>query len=245
MEKKTYRAKAKDNENHLYLGSKYTDNIEEFYAGDFDKECHHCGALSFPTEHGRVKHNCCHGGKIKLDELPEYPTSLERLFCSDELDHVKFRKNIRFYNNAFSMATFCPKEEIPIAGGGSMKIAGAVTAMVTSSLLPSADTPPRNAQIYIYDPKEALNYTSSEMCKPSILKIIQEIMLKNPYVKQYKSLYSAYKKKCAIPRIYFLRTLHQKDKVHSMPSGNGTRELAAILVCGTDGKHFDFHYRRR
>lgn len=118
-----------------YLGENYTDETEALDIGGLEDECPHCGALSFKLEHGRVKHNCCHGGKIKLENTRKFPVQLTALYRDTSEAAIHFKKNIRYYNNAFSMATFCPKEEINM-NFGSLKIRGETNAITTRSLVP-------------------------------------------------------------------------------------------------------------
>lgn len=89
-----------------YLGENYTDETEALDIGGLEDECPHCRALSFKLDHGRVKHNCCHGGKIKLENPRKFPVQLAVLYrdTSEAALHFKKKYQIlyqRFFNGYF------------------------------------------------------------------------------------------------------------------------------------------------
>lgn len=224
----------------IYLGEKWTEDIEIFHIGDLDSECSSCGALSFRMERGRVKHNCCHGGKVKLDTAPLFPKKLRRLFTANSQRGIQFRKLIRFYNNSFAMASFCPKEEINHRGVGSMKIGGEVNAVVTTSLFPSEGQTARNAQIYLCEFNEALKLRQFQASSTNIVKMIQKIMSENHYVKIYRSLMEIYRENHGCESIlYFRQSSAQtsEERRYDVPSGLGARsEIGAVLITGKEGE---------
>ncbi|XP_046587809.1 uncharacterized protein LOC124292965 [Neodiprion lecontei] len=53
--------------------------VEQLDMVEMNVKCNHCNAERFKYETGRVANNCCHGGKITLPPLTEYPDVLQRL----------------------------------------------------------------------------------------------------------------------------------------------------------------------
>lgn len=99
-----------------------------------------CGAMSFPKEHGRIKHNCCHHNKIQLNPTHLYPEALKKLLLGSDND---FRQNIRFYNSAFAMAAFRASKEIAFKEISCITLRGNVNAMATTSVIPDSVEKPR------------------------------------------------------------------------------------------------------
>ena len=79
-----------------------------FLLRQMDIVCEHCDSLSFPSE----KFNCCHNGKVSLDELP-FPPQLQNLYQSDSDFAKNFRSNIRRINTAFAFASHQAKLDTP------------------------------------------------------------------------------------------------------------------------------------
>lgn len=108
-----------------------------------------------------------------------------------------FRENIRSYNSAFACATFrvnqCPLK-ITRKGPYLLKILGQVYHIATTNLYNDDNINPRNGQIYIYDPHEAVNYRSgTQNTLPEILEKIENLLHKvYPYAKLYKILNDKY-----------------------------------------------------
>ena len=82
--------------------------FQPFSGGQMNVICEHCDSLSFPSE----KFNCCHDGKVRLDDHP-FPPELQRLFeTADELS-LHFCSKIRRYNTAFAFASLTAKLDNP------------------------------------------------------------------------------------------------------------------------------------
>ena len=78
--------------------------FQPFSGGQMNVICEHCHSLSFPSE----KFNCCHDGKVHLDDHP-FPPELQRLFeTADELS-LHFCSKIRCYNTAFAFPSLTAK----------------------------------------------------------------------------------------------------------------------------------------
>ena len=82
--------------------------------------CRHCGAWLFPN----VKHHsgtkigensgsvanpqsgiCCNKGKVDLPAVPVMPSTMRRLWTSQNASAIEFRTHARSYNSAFMMAS--------------------------------------------------------------------------------------------------------------------------------------------
>src|SRR6266545_8082971 len=122
-----------------------------------------CFALEGRTSLQSSNHNpkfgkCCLSGKIWLPQLDNPPPELRHLLIGQGPREKKFRQDIRKYNDALAMTSVGRKLE-NIGGGGPyvFKVHGALSHRV-GSLLPAPNQHPVYAQLYIYDPEDALNY---------------------------------------------------------------------------------------
>ena len=143
----------------------YTEPIQPICFGQMNVECLHCHALHWLDE--RVKQSdksspifsqCCHHGKVQLDPLPEPPVHLQTLFTADSDDAKEFRERIRQYNSALTFTSFTANEEDVNRGGKGPWIwkLGYTIYHRASSLIPNSVNNPKYAQLYFYDPEEAL-----------------------------------------------------------------------------------------
>ena len=155
--------------------------------------CEHCDSPSFPSE----KFNCCHDGKVHLDDHP-FPPELQRFFETfDELS-LHFRSNIRRYNTAFAFASLTakldppPPPPPPVRGPPVFRICGQLYHNY-ASLYPNNNNHPSFNQLYIYEPSEAnnirrLNPVTGE-CRPNVTEIIADILHnRNPYARFYRTM---------------------------------------------------------
>ena len=120
--------------------------------------CPYCSAPHWDCErltrssHANPKFGgCCLSGKIWLPPLQQPPPELHNLLISQDRRAKDFHTNIWKYNNGLAM-TSVGRSLQPNDGGGPYVF------KVHGSLLPSPDQSPVFAQLYIYDPDEALNY---------------------------------------------------------------------------------------
>ncbi|PIA50577.1 hypothetical protein AQUCO_01200042v1 [Aquilegia coerulea] len=141
---------------------------------------------------------CCLQGKIKLPLLKPLPPPLKALFEGSDKLARSFRKNIRSHNasNAFSSLGVTMDDRI-LNGRGptSFTIHGELCHKV-GSLLPETGKSPSYAQLYIYDPNEALEHRKNRNSHllPEVLKIIQETLLQsNEMCKLYKQAFEILK----------------------------------------------------
>jgi len=132
-----------------------------------DVPCPSCSALHWMAERLTKSSNtnpcfgiCCFQGKIKLAHLHNLPPELNTLFRDQTPIAKEFRENIRRYNNALAMTSLgCKVDESVNRGNGPyvFKIQGRLSHLA-GSLLPQEEESPVYAQLYIYDPAEALDY---------------------------------------------------------------------------------------
>ncbi|KAF2351228.1 hypothetical protein FHG87_018016 [Trinorchestia longiramus] len=84
-------------------------DIKPFDTGEINVRCEYCDALRFRNENK----NCCHNGKVSVPALQPYPETLRDLLEGNIQESTSFRKNIRNYNCAFSLASFGVKLCVP------------------------------------------------------------------------------------------------------------------------------------
>src|SRR6266545_2578632 len=131
--------------------------------GPMDIECPYCHALHWKEERlsksslrNPTFGKCCLSGKIWLPTLNQPPSELHNLLTSQDPSAKGFHTNIRKYNDALAM-TSVSHDLQPIESGGPyvFKVHGSLSHC-TGSLLPASDQAPVYAQLYIYDPEDAL-----------------------------------------------------------------------------------------
>ena len=135
--------------------------------GRMNVVCSGCGALHWMDEklsnsrQNNIKFGmCCFSGKMDLPKLHEPPPELFQLLTGTDDIAKDFRKDIRRYNNALAMTSLgCKTDNSVNQGGGPyvFKIHGKLSHR-SGSLLPAPNANPTYAQLYIYDPADALNY---------------------------------------------------------------------------------------
>ena len=136
------------------------------YMGKMEVECPDCGALHWRCE--KLKDSpqirpkfgtCCFSGKIQLPKIEDPPVELLNYLRGDDPISKGFRDNIRQYNNALAMTSLgCNQDHsINTAGGGPwvFKVQGRLCHK-SGSLIPREGATPVFAQLYIFDPKDAL-----------------------------------------------------------------------------------------
>ncbi|KAF8203331.1 hypothetical protein BJ912DRAFT_920472 [Pholiota molesta] len=161
------------------------------YVEKLNVKCDHCGALhwlderlSKSTQASPKFGMCCFSGKIKLPKLEEPPSELKEFLMGSDDASKKFRANIRQYNNALAMTSVGIKQDHAInnAGGG---------LAIQRSLLPIPGETPLYAQLYIYDPMEALNFRMEHEANRELdhhtMQVLQDMLYRHhPGVQLYK-----------------------------------------------------------
>jgi hypothetical protein len=103
---------------------------------------------------------CCLSGKIVLPPLHAVPPELLHLLTAQDDIGKSFRDHIRTYNNALAMTSIGHKVDESVNNGGGpyvFKLHGELSHKI-GSLLPPDGEPPVYAQLYIYDPADAVNF---------------------------------------------------------------------------------------
>jgi hypothetical protein len=176
--------------------------IKTHYLGKMNVTCEHCNALHWLQE--RVLYMgskytpkfglCCDHGHVKLPPTLPPPPELLDLFKDDSSVGKEFRENIRRYNAAFAFVSLgCKLNEGMGRGGGpySFRVDGELYHMI-GSLLPEPGDPPSYAQLYFYDPLEALDHRMANVHNRNLnchtMQALQTLLTNcNPYVQLYKS----------------------------------------------------------
>ncbi|KAJ7711850.1 hypothetical protein B0H16DRAFT_1744794 [Mycena metata] len=99
---------------------------------------------------------CCNHGKVVLAPLDALPADLENLFAEDSAQAKEFRKNIAQYNTALSFTSL-------------------------GALLPNAGTQPTYAQLYIYEPRAALDHRmqNNTNLRCDTMEVLQRVISNN------------------------------------------------------------------
>ena len=170
------------------------------YMGKMDVVCSDCGALHWESERLVSTHKfglCCFSGKIKIPRLDDPPSELLRLLSGQDDRAKKFRDRIRNYNNALAMTSLgCDQNgAINRDGGGPyvFKVQGRLYHR-SGSLLPQPGSSPVYAQLYIYDPQEALDFRMNNEANTSLsretMQTLQDMLYRrHPGVQLYKQAY--------------------------------------------------------
>ena len=125
-----------------------------------DQICEYCQAYHFIGELPQDKKYsiCCHKGKVQLPKLKEYPNELFELITGKHALSKHFKDNFRIYNCSSSFASFGEvngRKTVENRGPYCYTIHGQVYHC-TSSLYPNTKNTESFAQLYVLDPKIAL-----------------------------------------------------------------------------------------
>lgn len=197
------------------LEDELNDDIREEVGdpGDMFTPCSYCGALKlnpilYPVRSPgelSLKSMCCQKGKIDVgdqsDPSPIAECILNMWSRDDDRGYV-FRKYSRKINNAFSLVSFCAKEQFPGAYNPSYKVRGKAYMMMGALLPGEEQENPAYSQIYIYDADDdvqrvevRLGYLKLGSDVPqSERQILRDLFVDlqkwitdcNPYVQQFK-----------------------------------------------------------
>ena len=137
-------------------------------SGHMNIPCSECGALHWLAERlsGSSKINpkfgtCCFSGKVHIPRLDDPPPELLALFRGQDDISKNFRNHITNYNNALAMTSLvCQQDHSVNTTGGApylFKIQGSLYHK-TGALIPAQGRAPNYAQLYIYDPQEAIDF---------------------------------------------------------------------------------------
>jgi hypothetical protein len=214
--------------------------------GKMDVECSDCGALHWMSEKlvnssvGSPKFGkCCYSGKIKIPRLDNPPPELLHLLSSQEDLCKKFREHIRNYNNGLAMTSLgCDQDRaINRDGGGPyvFKVQGRLYHQI-GSLIPRPGLSPIYAQLYIYDPQEALDFrmnnaANSSLHRPTMQTLQDMLYRRHPGVQLYKQAFELTRdmgpdQQCKIALRFDNNT--DDPRRYNLPT-NTSNEIAVIL----------------
>ena len=156
-----------------------------------DRVCPHCGALHWLLERstgsGSSNANplftmCCNRGDIELPPVAPPPEQLSSFFTLATPQADRFRQHIRQYNAALAFTSLGVEVDNTINEGGggppTFRIHGELCHQL-GSLLPRNGNRPVYAQLYIYDPHEALEHRMQRNATldPIIMECLQTLIL--------------------------------------------------------------------
>jgi hypothetical protein len=165
-----------------------------------DVQCPSCHALHWMAERLTSSSNlrpkfgmCCLSGKITLPPLHQPPPELMQLLTSQDPVSKDFREHIRNYNNALAMTSIGRKVDESINDGEGpyiFRLHGALSHK-SGSLLPPEGEPPVFAQLYIYDPADAVNFQMANRWNTQLdhhtMVTLQDMLHRHhPAVQMYK-----------------------------------------------------------
>ena len=183
---------------------------------------------------------CCLAGRISLPLLPEPPEILRTLLDSQDNRGKQFREHICQYNVSLAFTSLGVKLDHSVLGRGPyvFKIHGEVYHR-HGSLLPIGEQP-CYAQLYFYDPSEALGYRQNNnrnVLDNGTLGELQQMMLaSNPFVDLYRQGLERLRdhpNSCNIEARLTYKP-HTDIRHYNIPSGN---EIAIILPGEGEGEN--------
>ncbi|XP_046423585.1 uncharacterized protein LOC124181256 [Neodiprion fabricii] len=204
--------------------------VEQLDMGEMKVKCKHCNAERFKYGTGWVANNCCHGGKITLLPLTEYPDVLQRLREGNDEVSRHFRQHIRLYNDAFAFASFnYTVADLGNRGSYVMKIIVDVSYKISTSSETANNNRPRYGQIYyIYDAQTQLALKENDARRANLVEIIVRLIIDiNPYAGNFKTLHERFGKGEILARLNFLALKEDDRRRYNAPTCG---ELAALIV---------------
>ncbi len=229
----------------------YEDPISRHFLGPMNIPCPSCLALHWRDK----KHanstianptfgNCCNSGKLSIPLLPDPPPALQRLYDGNDTQSREFRQNLWKYNRAFAFTSLGVAEDHSVnlgrRGPPVFRIQGELFHR-SGSLLPYAGRSPTYSQLYIYEPRNALQHRirNNSDLRPDTLNVLQSIMnTGNPYAQMYASasqILSVHNVSDAEMRLRPAPGVHRRSG--SLPTAD---EVAVILPGdGSEGDYCD------
>ena len=200
---KTQKAQNRSQNKWYREAFKYDQSIDyaaekAVFIGPMSADCKHCKALKFKKirwcyveSGGEAPGFCCGAGKVKLDPPKPPPEPLNTLLEGKSPEAKHFIKNIRPYNSAFNMTSFCANQIKELGWMPTFKVQGQVYHLI-GSLEPMPNEPAKFLQLYFVGGSHDQAQQRSELSSATRLELIlqlQELLHKcHPYVKDFKSL---------------------------------------------------------
>jgi hypothetical protein len=176
--------------------------------------------------------SCCQRGHVKLPFLSPPPPFLKHLFESRDRNAKEFRNNIRQYNMSLAFTSLGVAEDRTVnrRGGWVFRISGELCHLI-GPLLPQQDVAPSFAQLYIYDPHDALNHRmtrNDNLQRLTMARLQHMLFITHRYAHDYRQAYEILRDYPDTPdTAVTLRVLPgQSSKVYTRPTSD---EVAVIL----------------
>ena len=137
---------------------------------------------------------CCCKGESILNPLQPTPLEIANLLKGNDNTSKEFRSNIRMYNSSLSFTSFGVNLDLNLAnsrtGSYTFRIQGSPYHLIWSAI-PSDNSSPKFAQIYIFDTEHELEnrHAIAQNVDRSTLLTIQNMMHRvNPFVAIFKNM---------------------------------------------------------
>ena len=157
----------------------YDESIPHHDLGCMDVLCTHCDALHWIDERLAQSSQsnpsfstCCNQGKVCIPQLLDPPQALWDLFTSNNTQCKEFWEHIHQYNMALAFTSLGVKEDAGVNAQGSWVfcILGQLCPLLGAPT-PGAGSSPQYAQLYIYNPQQALQqqmHQNSNLCEDTM-----------------------------------------------------------------------------
>ncbi|MCP4486968.1 MAG: hypothetical protein GY820_06565, partial [Gammaproteobacteria bacterium] len=172
--------------------------VDAFNTGPLDVRCKHCSAYHFKGEMAQNRKlefkNCCHHGKVKLENLKPCPEELRMLLDGSSVHSENFRKNARSYNNSLAFASLSATLASPKGPGPyTFRVHGQMYHHV-GPLHPAEGKTKRYSQLYIVDTgmalTERMGSPANENCLPGVMESLDRVLRRvSPFAKAYKFMW--------------------------------------------------------
>lgn len=199
MEPLSRRCRRRRTDDDLFLAARspYVDTEQRHLLGPMNVACAHCGALHWigeklarSSDHSPKFGMCCHEGQISLPQRQDPPRHIQELFLSQEPHAREFRENIWKYNRAFSFTSLGVNEVHSVNNGRGPPVFCITGELChwSGSLVPHNGQLPKYAQLYIYEPREALaaRMQQNQDLDEQIMETLQTFLLQHH---QYAPVY--------------------------------------------------------
>ena len=124
---------------------------------------------------------CCKQGKIRLPPLRDPPPALRQLYTDETPVARHFREEIWRYNRALSFTSLGVTEDRSVNGPGRgppvFRICGELCHR-SGALQPAVGQQPQYAQLYVYEPREALamRVQMNVELRPAVMETLQTLL---------------------------------------------------------------------
>ncbi|TEB33578.1 hypothetical protein FA13DRAFT_1597258, partial [Coprinellus micaceus] len=189
---------------------------------------------------------CCDSGQVQLPLLHRPPQPLYQLFTEDTAQAKEFRDNIWKYNRAFAFTSLQVREDHSINNGRGppvFRIFGELCHR-GGPLEPRQGQRPTYAQLYIYDPQEALDNRAqmNTDLNPDTLRDLQNVIIRhNRYVQVFEHAWEVMNRRGNEgvgegSVVVALRPAPDQPGVHRRRRNLPTASEVAVIICDSNGE---------